>query len=141
MKDILDLFGRLLIAVIFYFEAYDKIFFMTATRLSMTELGITWQQNLLIYASAFCLILGATLIALGYRSGFGAMLILFYWVPLTFMLNQFWDYPYDHPDRRGIALHFMKNIAMIGGLLMIFAHGTGRYSIRRLFATTKVGNY
>ena len=37
MKDIFDLIGRLLIAVIFYFEAYDKMFFMTATRKTMSD--------------------------------------------------------------------------------------------------------
>ena len=138
MKDIYDLFGRALMSVIFYFEAYDKIFFMSATRASMTVMGITEQQNTLIYGAGFCLVLGATLILLGYRPGFGALLILFYWVPLTFMLNKFWEIPFADHERRNIALHFMKNIAIIGGLLMIYTHGTGRYSLRRLFATTRV---
>jgi putative oxidoreductase len=138
MKDILDLFGRAFISVIFFFEAYDKIFFMTDTRHTMTQLGILWNQNFLIYAASFCLILGATLILLGYRAGFGAFLILCYWIPLTFMLNHFWEFPFDHPDRRGVAIHFMKNIAIVGALLMIFANGVGKYSVRRLLATTNV---
>jgi putative oxidoreductase len=75
MKDLFDLIGRLLISVIFYFEAYDKIFFMSATRKTMSDYHIFWQQDLLIQGSCFCLILGATLILLGYRSGFGALLI------------------------------------------------------------------
>ncbi len=140
MKDILDLLGRLLISVIFYFEAYDKIFFMTATRKTMSDYGIFWHQDLLIYGSGFCLILGATLISLGYRAGFGALLILFYWIPLTFILDKFWEVPLSyHEIRRSVALHFMKNIAIMGSLLMVYVHGkTGRYSIRRLFATTRV---
>ncbi len=139
MKDLLDLLGRLLLSVIFYFEAYDKIFFMTATRKTMSDYGIFWHQDLLIYGSCFCLILGATLISIGYRSGFGALLILFYWIPLTFILDKFWEIPlHDHETRRSVSLHFMKNIAIIGGLLMVYVHGTGRYSIRRLFATTRV---
>jgi putative oxidoreductase len=138
MKDIMDLFGRALMSVIFFFEAYDKIFFMTATRHSMTELGITWNQNFLIYGVGFCLILGATLLLIGYRVGFGVFLILLYWIPLTFMLNQFWDYPYTHELRRGVSLHFMKNIAIVGGLLMLYVNGSGRYSVKRLLATTRV---
>ena len=140
MKDILDLLGRLLVSVIFYFEAYDKIFFMTATRKTMSDYSIFWHQDLLIYGSCFCLILGATLISLGYRAGFGALLILFYWIPLTFILDKFWEVSLsDHEIRRSVALHFMKNIAIMGGLLLVYVHGkTGRYSIRRLFATTRV---
>jgi putative oxidoreductase len=138
MKDIMDLLGRALMSVIFFFEAYDKIFFMTATRHSMSEIGITANQNALIYGSGFCLILGATLLLIGYRVGFGVFLILLYWIPLTIMLNKFWDYPYAHELRRGVALHFMKNIAIVGGLLMLYANGSGRYSIKRLLATTRV---
>ena len=135
MKDFTDVLGRLLIAVIFYFEAYDKMFYMTPTRATMTSLGITWNQNFLIYASCFCLILGASLLVLGYRAALGAFLILLYWIPLTFILDKFWEIPMDdHETRRNVSLHFMKNIAIIGGLLMILAHGTGRYSMRRLLA-------
>ena len=47
MKDIFDLIGRLLITVIFYFEAYDKMFFMTATRKTMSDYNIFWHQDLL----------------------------------------------------------------------------------------------
>jgi putative oxidoreductase len=141
MKDIMDLLGRALMSVIFYFEAYDKLFFMTATRESMNLMGFTNNQNTLIYLAAFCLSFGATLILLGYRAGFGAFLILCYWIPLTFMLNKFWEFPYNDPDRRNIALHFMKNIAMIGGLLMMFANGVGKYSVRRLLATTNVRTF
>jgi putative oxidoreductase len=138
MKDIMDLFGRALMSVIFFFEAYDKIFFMTATRHSMSEIGIMWNQNWLIYGTGFCLILGASLILFGYRVGLGVFLILLYWIPLTFMLNQFWDYPYAHEARRGVALHFMKNIAIVGGLFTLYVNGSGRYSIKRLLATTRV---
>jgi putative oxidoreductase len=138
MKDLMDLFGRMLMSVIFYFEAYDKIFYMTPTRQTMTELGINWNQNFLIYGACWCLILGATLILLGYRSGFGAILILIYWIPLTLILNQFWDFPYDSEVRRSVSLHFMKNIAIMGGLLLLFVNGAGRYSVKRLLATTRV---
>lgn len=135
----MDVVARALISVIFYVEAYDKIFYMTPTKKTMTEYGITWNQDLLIYGSGFCLILGATLIVLGYRSGFGALLILFYWIPLTFILDKFWEIPIaDHEARRNMALHFMKNIAIVGGLLTVLVNGSGRYSVKRLLATTRV---
>lgn len=139
MKDYMDLIGRILMSIIFYFEAYDKIFYMTPTKATMTEWGITWNQNLLIYGSGFCLILGATLILIGYRSGFGAFLILLYWIPLTFILDKFWEIPLsEHETRRSVALHFMKNIAIAGGLLLILVNGSARFRIKRLLSTTRV---
>ena len=139
MKDYMDLIGRILMSIIFYFEAYDKIFYMTPTKATMTEWGITWNQNLLIYGSGFCLILGATLILIGYRSGLGAFLILLYWLPLTFILDKFWEIPLtDHETRRSVALHFMKNIAIAGGLLLLLVNGSARFRVKRLLSTTRV---
>lgn len=137
MKDILDLLGRFCISIIFFFEAYDKLWFQTATKATMTEYGITWHQNALMWGGCLSLILGATLILVGYRSAVGAILILAYWIPLTIILDKFWIYE-DHDIRRNVSLHFMKNIAIIGGLLMVLVNGSGRYSIKRLLATTYV---
>lgn len=139
MKNIIDLLGRIFLSVIFYFEAFDKIFFRDATCRSMSQFGITWNQDLLIDGSAACLILGATLILIGYRAALGAWLILLYWIPLTIMLNKFWLIPMsDHETRRNVSLHFMKNMAIVGGLLQIIANGVGSISVRKLLATTKV---
>ena len=139
MKSFIDLLGRIFLSVIFYFEAFDKIFFMTATRQSMSQYGIFWKQDLLIEGSAACLILGATLILIGYRAALGAWLILLYWIPLTILLNKFWLIPLtDHETRRSVSLHFMKNLAIMGGLLQIIANGVGSISVRKLLATTKV---
>lgn len=137
MKDILDLLGRICISIIFFFEAYDKLWFQTTTKMTMTEYNITWHQNLLMWGGCLSLIFGAILILLGYRSGFGAILILAYWIPLTIILDKFWIYE-DHETRRNVSLHFMKNIAIIGGLLMVLVNGSGRYSIKRLLSTTRV---
>jgi putative oxidoreductase len=51
-------------------------------------------------------------------------------------VHSFWNDPIE--VRRLQAILFMKNIAITGGLLMILVNGSGRYSIRRLFATTRV---
>ncbi len=136
MKDIFDLIARILIACIFLFEAYDSIVFFKSTKELMTAYNITWQQDLLLSGAIFLLLLGGILILIGYRSGLGAILLLLYWVPVTFILHSWWNDPVEL--QRIESINFMKNIAIIGGLLMIYINGSGRYSIRRLFATTKV---
>jgi putative oxidoreductase len=64
------------------------------------------------------------------------VLLLVYWVPVTFIVHDFWNFPM--PEQRMEGIFFMKNIAITGGLMMIFANGVGKYSIRRLFATSRV---
>lgn len=136
MKDIFDLIARILIACIFLFEAYDSTVFFKSTKELMTAYNITWQQDILLSGAIFLLLLGGILILIGYRSGFGAILLLLYWVPVTFILHSWWNDPVEL--QREESINFMKNIAIIGGLLMIYINGSGRYSVKRLFATTKV---
>ncbi len=136
MKDVVDLIARVLISFIFLFEAYDSIKYFKGTKAIMTDYGITWRQDLLLYAAIIMLILGGTLLLIGYRSGLGAILILLYWVPVTFVVHSFWN---DPPElQRMESVLFMKNLAIIGGLLMVWVNGSGRFSVRRLFATTRV---
>ncbi len=138
MKDTIDLIARICIALIFLFEAYDSIIFFKSTKESMTQYGITWNQDMLLIVSIFLLILGGILVLIGYRSGFGAVLLLLYWIPLTFIVHSWWNDPID--IQREQSIDFMKNIAIAGGLLMIIVNGSGRFSVRRLFATTRVNS-
>ncbi len=136
MKDIIDLIARILLAFIFLYEAYDSITYFKSTKAMMTEYGLTWRQDLLLSGAIFGLILGGTLILIGYRSGFGSFLVLLYWIPVTFIVHSFWNDPQE--IRRVEAIHFMKNLAITGGLLMVWVNGSGRYSVKRLFATFRV---
>ena len=136
MKDIVDLIGRVCIAFLFLYEAYDSIFYYKETKAKMDIYGLTWNQDLLLVGAIILLLLGGTLVLLGYRTSFGIVLLLMYWIPLTFIIHSFWNDP--EPERRLQAILFMKNIAIMGGMLIMYVNGSGRYSIKRLFATTKV---
>ncbi|MEM1215621.1 MAG: DoxX family protein [Bacteroidota bacterium] len=138
MKNIFDLLGRILLSFIFFYEAVDALDFAQETKAIMTEHGLTWRQDLLLYGAVFCLVLGGALILTGYRAKLGAILLLAYWVPVTFIVHDFWNFV--PPDRRMEGIQFMKNIAIMGGLMMVFANGVGKYSVKRLFATSRVPN-
>jgi len=153
VKNITDLVGRALLAFIFLYEAYDSIFFFKDTKQRMLDYGLTWQPEFLLYGAIVLLVLGGLMVLTGYRSSFGAALLLLYWIPVTFIVHHYWTLPFDCmmtfdcPDiplqgemiyRRLQAVMFMKNLAITGGLLMIMANGSGKHSVRRLFATTKV---
>jgi putative oxidoreductase len=137
MKNTTDLIGRIGLSFIFFFEAYDSMKYVTFTKRSMTAYHIVWHQDLLLWGSVIVLLLGATMLLLGYRVKLGAFLLLLYWIPLTFILYQFWKAG-TKPALREMSQQFMKNMAIAGGLLMVFANGSGRYSMKRLLATTTV---
>jgi putative oxidoreductase len=136
MRDITDLIGRIFLSAIFIFEAIDSTLFFGKTKDAMTEHGLMWSQDMLLYCAIFLLIMGGLMVLLGYRSTLGAIMLLMYWVPVTFIVHDFWNAP--RSELREQSILFMKNIAIIGGLLMLVGKGSGRYSMKRLLATTRV---
>ncbi len=102
----------------------------------MATFHITWNQDILLSGAIFLLLLGGILVLIGYRSSFGAILLLLYWIPVTFIAHSFWNDPVEL--RRLESIQFMKNIAIIGGMLIVLVNGSGNFSVKRLFATTKV---
>ena len=136
MKDIAELLARILIAFVFIYEALDAIVFFNKTRATMTAYGITWHQDLLLKVLIVILLIGAVLVLIGYHARFGAGLLLLYWLPYTLIVYSFWD---DAPEYKRIhAIYFMRNLAIMGGLLLLIANGAGRFSVKRLIYIMKL---
>ena len=136
MKDVTDLIARIMISIIFLYEAYDSIYYFNMTKDTMQLYGLTWRQDLLLIGAIILLLLGGLMVLIGYRSSFGSILLLLYYIPVTFIVHSFWNDPIK--VQRIQAIMFMKNLAIIDGLLMIIATVSGRYSIKRLLATLRV---
>jgi putative oxidoreductase len=136
MKDLVDLIGRILFSFIFIYEAVDSILYFNKTRQLMTDYGINFQQDLLLVGAVLLLLTGGLLVLIGYRIGLGAILIMLYWIPITFIVHSFWNDPL--PARRLESILFMKNIAILGGLLFMAVNTSGKYSIKTLLANTRV---
>lgn len=136
MKDVLDLLARAFISAIFLFEAFTSAKFFDRTQATMTEYGLTWNQDLLLVSTIVALSVGGIFLLIGYRPGFAVILLLLYWVPVTFIVYSFWNKP---PEKQTLySILFMKNIAITGGLIHIWIYGTGRYSFRRLIGMTRL---
>lgn len=136
MRDVTDLIGRIFLATIFIFEAIDSMLYFEKTKQAMSMHGLMWNQDFLLHGSIFLLVTGGLMVLFGYRSTLGAILLLIYWVPVTFIVHDFWNCPKEMLREQSIM--FMKNIAIIGGLLMLAGKGSGRFSVKKLLATTRV---
>lgn len=136
MKDVVDLIGRILLSFIFIFEAVDTILYFNKTKSQMSEYGLNFQQDILLFGAIFLLLTGGTLLLIGYRIGLGAIFLMMYWIPVTFIVHSFWNDPL--PDRRIESILFMKNMAILGGLMFIAVNTSGKYSVKTLLANTRV---
>ena len=111
--------GRLLLSMIFIFSGFTKITGYAATQGYMEAMGVPVMLLPLVIAVE---LLGGIAILLGFKARLVAILMAGFSVVSALLFHQFWiDESQMNP--------FMKNIAMAGGFLMIFAHGAGAYSI------------
>ncbi|WP_236978339.1 DoxX family protein [Membranihabitans maritimus] len=136
MKDIIDLLGRIFLSAMFLYEAYDSIYYFERTKETMTDYGINWNQDMLLICAIILLLVGGIMLLIGYRVTIAAIFLLIYYLPLTFIIHSWWNEPIEM--QRKDAIDFMQNMAIIGGLMLLMGRGSGRYSIKRLFATTRV---
>lgn len=130
MKNTIDLLARIFISVMFYYEAFDSFFSFHKTKHTMKVYGITWNQDFLLTAVIILLVLGATLVLIGYYSNVGAMILLLYYLPVSFIIYSFWNDP--HSVRRIQLVNFMHSLAIIGALLLLIVNKPGNYSVKKL---------
>jgi len=136
MKGIADLLGRIFLSTIFFFEVLDTIFFYSTAKETMTIYGITWMQDTLLIIVLLMMGIGAFLVVIGYFARVGSVMLLLVWIPFTCIVYSFWNAP---PDlQREQMLFFMRNLAIIGGLLLLLSNGSGEYSVRRLIHVMKL---
>ncbi len=99
-----------------------------------------WKTETILYAGCIFLVLGSLSLLFGYRAKLGAGLLLSYLIPATFVYHDWWTLQ-PGTDRHTMSIVFMRDLAVIGGLLMVLVNGAGRYSVKRLLATTKVRQF
>ena len=73
-------------------------------------------------------IAGGLSILLGFHARLGAWLIVLFLVPVTFTMHQWWAIT-DPAVRAVQQALFMKNIAMMGGALLVAYFGAGAFSL------------
>lgn len=64
---------------------------------------------------------GGLLVLLGVREKLGAMLLLLFLIPSTILLHQFWFV--EGGGKEVQTMLFLKNLAIMGGLMMVVLHG------------------
>jgi putative oxidoreductase len=124
--DFVLLVGRVLLGWIFVASAWGKLtsiggFVNYLTSLKVPNPGLwAWPGAVVEF------VLGATLI-LGVGTRYAALLGVVFVAVATALAHRYWEYP--APAAGNQYNHFLKNLAIIGGMLAIFATGAGRFSI------------
>lgn len=118
--------ARILLVLIFVIAGAGKLAGFQGTAAMMSSLGLPSPSFLLAGALVFE-IAGAILVLLGWRTRLGVILLILFMIPVTLIFHGFWAVPPE--DQREQVNQFLKNLSLIGGLLLLYIHGPGPVSL------------
>ena len=72
---------------------------------------------------------GSICLITGYRAREAAFIMFLYMIPLTLLFHNYWAF--TGMQAGGQETHFRKNLAIMGGLLLLAYAGPGRWSLGR----------
>jgi len=84
--------------------------------------------SVVVPLSGIIALAGGLSILLGYRAKIGAWLIVLFLVPVTLTMHKFWTV-HDPVMAQTQMVMFMKNLAILGGALLISQFGAGPLSL------------
>jgi len=128
IQGILAVVGRVMLCTIFFMSAVgNKIPHFDAVADLMGQKGIPASKVMLVGAIVF-LIAGSLSVVLGFKAPVGATLLLIFLVLATYYFHNFWDVT-DPAAKQEQLIQFMKNLGLMGAMVLIIANGTGPMSL------------
>ena len=108
--------GRALIGVLFAVSGVNKILGFSYVAGWMASSGLP-MANVLLAITILLELGGGLLLITGFQAGLAAAALALFLVPVTALFHAFWSA--DAAGFQGQLTHFLKNVAVFGGLLMV----------------------
>ena len=126
MNPMLPLAGRFLIAAVFLVAGIRKVLAFSVQVAYFTKLGFPMPEVMTVLAILIELSAGLALV-IGWKTRWAAWLLALFVLIATFAAHRFWEF--DAAQQANQMNHFLKNLAIIGGLFFVAAFGPGRLSV------------
>ena len=125
-QDTVALGGRILLAVMFIISGFGKITGFDGTVGYIASKGLPLPQLVAIGTIAVELG-GGIMLAAGFKARWAALALAVFTLLAAVIFHNFWAA--EAAQKMGQQINFMKNISIVGGMLMVFAFGPGRLSV------------
>jgi putative oxidoreductase len=149
MRFVLSLAGRIALSLIFILSSIQKILHWDATQEGVAQVLQRWigdtvefpvvqhiLELMIPYTISLCVIavvceaVGGLMVMLGIMTRLGALLLLLFMVPATLLFHAFWMYPAYEQELQLVM--FLKNLAILGGIILTLAHEGREKSLKAL---------
>jgi putative oxidoreductase len=125
---VIPLIARILLALLFLVSALRSLGAVAGTAGYLSRLGVPMSEVM-----AWCVIIveivGSGMLIVGWRTRLAAWGLVAFVVVATLLAHRFWAV--DPAQYANQLNHFLKNLAVIGGLLLVTVHGPGRLALDR----------
>lgn len=127
-RDFILLIARILLMILFVLSGWSKLTGFEGTVAYMTSLGAP-APMLAAAIAVFMEFLVAILLILGFYTRPLALLFALFVLGTALLGHPFWNMV--DPERSANLTQFLKNLSIIGGLLVLAVSGPGRFSLDR----------
>lgn len=122
------LVGRILLGLIFLMSGIGKITGFAGQAAYAAKSGVPLPE-VAIALSIVAEVGGALMIMLGWKARIGAAILFVWMIPVNFYMHAFWNIA-DATWKQIHMIMFLKNLAMMGGMLLVMANGSGPKSLK-----------
>lgn len=119
-QDLLSLVGRILLTILFVFSGLGKVTGYAGTASYMASHGLP-MVSILLPVTIVVELGGALALILGWCARPVALILFLFLIAITLVFHTGGD--------SASNIQLLKNTAIMGGMLMVAAHGAGRFSL------------
>ena len=123
--EVILLLGRLALGTIFVKSGLQKLLELSAFAASLAQRGVP-QSSTWAVIGATVEFVGGILVVSGLRTREASALMILFVIVATGISHRYWEFA--DAARRLQESQFFKNLSIIGGFLLLFVAGGGRYS-------------
>ena len=120
------LVGRILLALVFLMAGISKLKAVAGSAGYLAKLGFPMPE-VMVWVAIAVEIGGAILLIVGWKTRYAAWLLALFTLVATFAAHRFWEF--DAAQQANQMNHFLKNLAIVGGLLIVAGVGPGAHSV------------
>jgi putative oxidoreductase len=133
-EDVLLLVGRVALGAIFVKSGIQKLLTLTAFAAVLSSRGVpeAWTWAVIGATVEF---VGGVLIVTGFKTRFAALLMILFVIVATGISHRYWEFA--DAARRTQESQFFKNLSIIGGFVLLFVTGSGRFGLDSLLRRRK----
>ncbi|MBZ0232626.1 MAG: DoxX family protein [Deltaproteobacteria bacterium] len=125
-RHVTALVARIAVSAIFLVSGFSKLSDPAGSTAYMNSAGVPGAETL-VYVAGMAELLGGLSLLFGFLTRIGALGLFAFLIVTSLFFHDFWNL--TGAERLTQMVQFMKNLSIMGGLLMIVASGAGRYSL------------